>query len=63
MKIANLADALEESWTSYIDELGHPQPVGTETYLFNIFIGDSGNGARMDTVRVAITRSIPKAGP
>ena len=44
-EIANLADSLEASWTIYIDELGHPQPDGTDTHLFNIFIGDSGNGA------------------
>jgi hypothetical protein len=44
-EINNLVDALESAWSLYIDEMEHPQPSGSETWFFNVFIGDSGNGA------------------
>ena len=44
-EIDNLVESLEDAWSLYIDEMEHPQPSGTETWYFNIFIGDSGSGA------------------
>ena len=44
-EIATIAASFEDSWSLYVDEMDHPQPYGTESYYFNVFIGDSGNGA------------------
>lgn len=41
----SLLTSLEHSWTVEIDELGHPAPMGTEGYLFNVYAGSSGDGA------------------
>jgi hypothetical protein len=38
-------DALEDAWRVQIDEMQHSRPYGTEQYLFNVYIGDTGNGA------------------
>ncbi|MEC8381856.1 MAG: DUF6055 domain-containing protein [Myxococcota bacterium] len=43
--INRLLDAFEESWAVEIDALGHPAPAGTDQYLFNIYIGDTGGNA------------------
>ncbi|MBM74359.1 MAG: hypothetical protein CMK59_03065 [Proteobacteria bacterium] len=37
-----LLEALELSWTSEIEEQGYPPPSGTEQYLFNVYLGDTG---------------------
>lgn len=38
-----LLDAMEVGWAVEIGEMGHPAPEGTDEYLFNIYIGDTGN--------------------
>ena len=43
--IANLVDALESAWILYMDDMEHPQPWGSDTWYFNVYIGDSGDGA------------------
>jgi hypothetical protein len=43
--IDDLLDAFDDGWARQIDEYGLPAPYGTETYKFNVFIGDSGSGA------------------
>ena len=43
--IDRLLDSFEDAWTVEIDELGHPAPAGSEQYLFNIYIGDTGGNA------------------
>ncbi len=37
-------DQLEETWRVEIDELGMPGPAGTNTHLFNVYLGDTGSG-------------------
>jgi len=33
--------ALEESWTFFLDELGHSLPTGGATYRMNVYVGDA----------------------
>ncbi len=40
-----LLDQLEHSWQVEMVDMGHPSPTGTDTHLFNVYIGDSGSGA------------------
>ena len=40
-----LLDAFELAWQVEILEMGYLQPVATDQYLFNVYIGDSGGGA------------------
>ncbi|MEQ1569771.1 MAG: DUF6055 domain-containing protein [Myxococcota bacterium] len=40
-----LLDGFEVAWEQQIDVMGHPAPATTDAYLFNVYIGDSGNGA------------------
>ncbi|MEZ4241321.1 MAG: DUF6055 domain-containing protein [Myxococcota bacterium] len=40
-----LLDAMELAWAVEIDAMGHPEPLTTETYKFNVYVGDTGNGA------------------
>jgi len=39
-----LLDAMEHSWDVEITEMGHPQPPGSETYLINVYVGNTGDG-------------------
>jgi hypothetical protein len=39
-----LLDALEHSWNVEILDMGHPQPAGTETFLYNAYVADTGDG-------------------
>lgn len=39
-----LLDAFEEGWAVEIGEMGHPAPLGTDTWLFNVYVGDTGDG-------------------
>lgn len=39
--VAALAAALEAAWALEIDELGWPAPYGTDTWRFNVYIGDT----------------------
>ena len=45
LQIDVVLDALEDSWAVEIEEMGHSTPFGTGQYLFNVYIGDTGNGA------------------
>ena len=40
-----LGDAFETSWTAQIDGLGFPMPIGSDVNRFNVYLGDTGNGA------------------
>lgn len=42
--VAFLIAAFEDAWRIEIDEMGHPAPPGSDRYLFNVYIGDSGSG-------------------
>ncbi len=42
---AALLDAFEHAWSQEIDGLAFPAPSGTDRYLFNVYIGDTGDGA------------------
>lgn len=44
-EIDRLVEALELAWSVQIDDMGHPAPATSEQYFFNVYIGDSGNGA------------------
>lgn len=40
-----LLDAFEFAWTEEIEGLDFPAPGGTDRFLFNVYIGDTGDGA------------------
>lgn len=40
-----LLDAFEFAWAEQIGARGFPAPEGTDSYLFNVYIGDTGSGA------------------
>lgn len=44
-EIALIMDALETSWRHQLEVMGHASPYGTEDYLFNVYVGDSGGCA------------------
>jgi hypothetical protein len=35
-------DGLEQVWTTEIDDLGFPAPLGTESYRLNVYLGETG---------------------
>lgn len=37
--------ALEDAWTVEIEEMAHPAPTGSDRWLFNVYVGDTGSGA------------------
>lgn len=37
--------SFEEGWTVEMGQMGHPVPDGSDTYLLNVYIGNSGGGA------------------
>lgn len=41
----DLLDAFEHAWATEIEAEGFPAPGGTDRYLFNVYIGDTGDGA------------------
>ena len=43
--IVRVMDSLEHSWSLEIETLGMPAPYGSEDWLFNVYIGDTGDGA------------------
>ena len=40
-----IMEALETSWDHQLDIMGHAAPYGTNEYLFNVYVGDSGGCA------------------
>ena len=40
-----LLEQMERGWEVEMEQLDHPSPIGTEEFLFNVYIGDSGAGA------------------
>ena len=40
-----MLDALEHAWTTEVEEMSYPAPARTEDWLFNVYVGDSGDGA------------------
>lgn len=43
-KASHLLGFFEDAWAAEIEDWGQPAPYGTETYLFNVYIGDTGGG-------------------
>ncbi len=43
--IAVLLDSFEHAWAVQVDTMVHPVPAGTDTALFTVVIGDTGDGA------------------
>ncbi|MEQ1501545.1 MAG: DUF6055 domain-containing protein [Myxococcota bacterium] len=43
-QIDRLLEAFELAWQVQIDEMGHPAPDTTQSYYFNVYIGDTGGG-------------------
>ena len=39
-----MLESLEDAWTTYIEEQNYPAPYGSDLYLFNVYIGDTGSG-------------------
>jgi uncharacterized protein (TIGR03382 family) len=42
--VEELAAQFEYAWDKEVDEMQHPAPLTTETYRFNVYIGDTGDG-------------------
>jgi MYXO-CTERM domain-containing protein len=42
--VVRMGDAFEWAWEVEVDQLGHPTPVGTDTYRFNVYAGGTGTG-------------------
>ncbi len=40
-----LLQSFELAWEVQVNQMGHTQPYGTQAYRFNVYIGDSGDGA------------------
>lgn len=40
-----LLAALDRAWAVQVDEMGHPPPPSTATAYFDVYVGDSGDGA------------------
>ena len=40
----NILDSFEYSWDIEVNQLGYEIPTSADTYLFNVYIGDSGGG-------------------
>ncbi|MBL8617840.1 MAG: hypothetical protein JNM72_19680 [Deltaproteobacteria bacterium] len=43
-EVERLAAAFEDAWDEEVLLQGHPVPVGSDTFRFNVYIGDSGGG-------------------
>jgi len=43
--IDDLLVSFELAWSDQLDRMGHTAPGGTDTHRFNVYIGDTGNGA------------------
>src|SRR5262245_25289294 len=43
--IETLLDSFEHAWDVEIDTMGHPAPAGSDSALFTVVIGDTGDGA------------------
>ena len=43
--VAELLEAFELGWSVHIDEVGHLPPLGSDTHRFNVYLGDTGDGA------------------
>jgi MYXO-CTERM domain-containing protein len=41
----DLLDAFETAWSVEVVDMDHPAPAGTDEFLFNVYIGDTGSGA------------------
>jgi hypothetical protein len=44
-EVEDLLSAFEDSWAYEVVLMEHRPPYGTDSYLFNVYIGDSGSGA------------------
>lgn len=44
-EVTALLDAFEAAWAVEIEAMAHPGPAGSDTTLFNVYIGDTGDGA------------------
>ncbi len=43
--LERLLDTFEIAWVSITGDMGYPTPVGSDTHLVNVYIGDSGEGS------------------
>ena len=41
----NILDSFEYAWDIEINQLGYEMPTSADTYLFNVYVGDTGGGA------------------
>jgi hypothetical protein len=42
--VEELAENFELSWSSIVDEMGYPTPEDSDSFKFNVYIGDTGGG-------------------
>lgn len=45
VEVTALIEAFEDAWAVEIGEMAHVPPLGTDEYYFNVYIGDTGDGA------------------
>jgi hypothetical protein len=43
-EVGAFLDALERAWSVEVGDMGHPAPDGTGEWLFNVYVGDTGDG-------------------
>ena len=43
--VDSLLEGFETAWDLLVEDMGHLQPAGSQQYLVNVYIGDSGSGA------------------
>ncbi|MBA2321251.1 MAG: hypothetical protein H0V89_08850 [Deltaproteobacteria bacterium] len=43
-QVGRLLDSFEAAWSHQVEYMGHPAPLGSDVYKFNVYIGDTGEG-------------------
>ncbi len=44
-QVTQLLNAMEIAWSVQVTNMGHPRPLGTDQWYFNVYIGNTGGGA------------------
>ena len=45
LAVQDMLQAFEFSWSELVNDMGHPAPKTTESYKFNVYVGDTGSCA------------------
>lgn len=44
-ELDNLLESMELGWSVEVEDMAHPPPYGADAFLFNVYIGNTGDGA------------------